>query len=172
MNKGKDSLYYNNIYNHFNTMSPPLKGFGVDTMTQIVGENSVMHMLNTTFSYNVGHLLYQQLAPDRETLIIDQWSSRKLTKNKGIIMVPVDKDEDLVDSIYDCYNNNIDLQIPDSYTIPGHFHPELNYYLEKMKGIDPKLVNLTTTQASILMDKNISNSQSLINPESMYFFYE
>ena len=54
MNDGSESQAYKQILNHF---SQNLTDFNDTTMQQIVGEHSLMHMLNSTFSFNMAQTM-------------------------------------------------------------------------------------------------------------------
>lgn len=56
----KDDLVYESILDHF-TNKMQLKDFTKETLDQLVGRQSLMYVLNTTFSFNVGNALgYKQ----------------------------------------------------------------------------------------------------------------
>jgi len=152
MKGGGSSEMYLDILTHFGT-TLALPDFGQNTMEQIVGDHSLMYILNTTFTYNVGHEMhYTGNLVELKDFIRDQWGARKITNNLNINLTA---DGGLIDSVFDLYSE-VATKIPDSYGFPG-FQPELNYFLAETLHLLDDDINFSSSQLELMFDTDISN---------------
>jgi hypothetical protein len=69
-----------------------------------VGDYSLMHQLNTTLTYQVGHSMgYDNNLVEIDQFLSDQWGSRNITSNPESYMYFIDADHPVLSSIYDTY---------------------------------------------------------------------
>lgn len=117
-------------------------------------------------------VLYNSSSANPVQLANDQWTSRYLTESPDVPLVELSRVH--VASIQECFDSELDAELPWSLNIPD-FQPELNYHLEVVAKVSHEDATITTNQAKSLLKPDLdpmSKAQSLLNPDSMYFFYD
>lgn len=172
MNGGSQSKIYNDIVQYFQT-SQKLADFTPTVMEQVVGDHSLLKMLNTTFTASIARAMgndYQFHLVQAEQFYNDQWGGRFITKNKDIPLYFVDDQHPNVDTVFDLYKNAAG-KIPDSFSLTS-YPPELNYFLSEILHLSDVDCDLTPAQIKQLFDDDITQPTTLLNPSNLHFFFE
>jgi hypothetical protein len=172
MNGGSSSKIYNDIVQYFqNTMK--LADFTTTVMDQVVGDHSLLKMLNTTFTASIARAMgddYQFHLVQADQFYNDQWGGRYITKNKDIPLYFVDDQHPNIKTVFDLYKNVANM-IPDSFTLT-RYPPELNYFLSEVLNLSDEDCDLTPAQIKQLFNDDITQPTTLLNPSNLHFFFE
>lgn len=172
MNGGADSQVYQDIVTHYQT-GKSLADFTTTVMDQVVGDHSLLKMLNTTFTASVARARgpgYQSHLVDAAQFYQDQWGGRLITGDPSIPLYRVDAEHPSVQTVYDTFKTAAK-KIPDAFSLPD-YAPELNYYLSVVLSLSDEECSFTTPEIGTLFSDDITSPTTLLNPVNLQFFFE
>jgi hypothetical protein len=91
-----------------------------------------MMIMNYTLGFRMAKILgHTNNVLVEDFMIVDQWGSRRITKDKSLLLFDDPSVPDL-NSVFDLYKDDESSELPNNLILPFGFQPEAIYYLEQV----------------------------------------